>query len=137
MKNILFYSLFLLMAGMAGCKKGNYPGGTVSPYISLFDVRNLHKGDDVTLTSENMFGANQIAVVVVSDHAGNNLPPDLLVVQDRRRLGQLRGIAIPLTPAAASSYVPGDSLLINVEGGVLKKVKNPKLVLQWITHLVC
>jgi hypothetical protein len=44
----------------------------------------------------------------------------MLVVQDRRRLSQLRGLSIDLG-ADAASYAPGDSLLINIEGGVLKK----------------
>ena len=113
-----FFALILMWS----CKKdGNYPGGDVSPYIALFDIRNIHKGEDVTLTKENMFGADKIAVKVVSDHSGNNLPAGLLVVQDARRLGRLRGISIPLGNEAAG-YVLGDSLIINVEGSVLKRV---------------
>ena len=120
MKKILFYSIVLISAGIIwSCKKdGNYPGGNVSPYMSLFDIRNIYKGSDVTLTSENMFGATKISAVVISDHSGNNLPPELLIVQDRRRLGQLRGIAIPLTAAEAATYIPGDSVIINVEGAI-------------------
>jgi hypothetical protein len=33
--------------------------------------------------------------MVVSDHSGHNLPQGLLVLEDSRRLSQLRGIAIP------------------------------------------
>jgi hypothetical protein len=120
MKNrIIFVSLALSLA-FIGCKKDNYPGGKISPYIALYDIRNIHKGTDITLTTENMFGSNKIAVVVVSDHSGKNLPEGLLIVQDRRRLGELRGIAIELG-AEAATYVPGDSLVIDVTGGVLKK----------------
>jgi hypothetical protein len=125
MKKLIVYSLILISTGMFwGCKKDKYPGGTVSPYIALFDIRNMaNKGTEVTLTKENMFGADKIAVVVISDHSANNLPAGYLVVQDRRRLGQLRGITIPVGPAA-NNYVPGDSLLIKVEGKILKKVNN-------------
>ena len=113
-----FFALILVWS----CKKdGNYPGGEVSSYIALFDVRNIYKDADVTLTKENMFGADKIAVTVISDHSGKNLPAGLLVVQDSRRLGRLRGISIPIGNEAAN-YVPGDSLIINVEGGTLKKV---------------
>src|SRR5688572_10675034 len=113
-----FFALTLALT----CKKdGNYPGGDVSSYIALFDIRNIYKGADVTLTKENMFGADKIAVNVVSNHAGGNLPAGLLVVQDSRRLGRLRGMSIPVGNDAAN-YVPGDSLVINVEGAVLKKV---------------
>ena len=122
MKKILCYSFLLLFMGMMwGCKKDNYPGAKVSPYMSIFDIRNIYKGKDVTLTTENMFGADKIAAVVVSDHSGSNLPEGLLVVQDSRRLAQLRGISIPIGEAA-NEYTTGDSVIINVSGGVLKRV---------------
>lgn len=98
----------------------DYPGGVISPYISIFDVRTLHKGSDVTLTTENMDGSNTLAAMVVSDHSGGNLPEGMLVVQDYRRLNLLRGISISLG-AAAAGYVTGDSVLINVEGAVLTR----------------
>lgn len=122
MKNILTYAFLMLsLLFVWGCEKDNYPGGKVSPYIAVYDVRNIYTGNDVTLTMDNMFGSNKIAGVVVSDHAEGNLPPGLLVVQDGRRLSQLRGISIPIGDAAAS-YVPGDSVIIDIEGGVLKRV---------------
>ena len=64
---------------------------------------------------------SKITGVVVSDHSGGNLPAGLLIVQDKRRLGQLRGISIPIGDAA-NNYAPGDSVVINVEGSVLKQV---------------
>ncbi len=123
MKKIFIYSLFILASALwIGCKKdGNYPGGKVSPYISIFDLRTMNKGADVTLTKENMFGAEKIAGVVVSDHSGGNMPAGLVALQDSRRLGQLRGISIALGNDAAN-YVPGDSIEVNVEGAILKRV---------------
>ncbi|MGB8190556.1 MAG: DUF5689 domain-containing protein [Chitinophagaceae bacterium] len=133
MKKILQYLIcFFALAAVWSCKKsGNYPGATLSEYIALFDVRDIYKGQDVTLTKENMFGADKISAVVVSNHSGGNLPAGLLVVQDQRRLAQLRGIVIPIG-ADAASFVPGDSLTINIEGGVLKSV-NGMLQLTGIT----
>lgn len=122
MKQSGFYIACLLsLIFITGCEKDNYPGHKVSPYIAIYDIRNIYKGKEVTLTKENMFGATQLACMVVSDHSGGNLPQGLLFVQDRRRLNRLRGIAISIGDAAAS-YVPGDSLVITVEGGVLKRV---------------
>ena len=118
MKRIFLYSFMLLL--IWGCKKDNYPGAQLSPYIAIYDIRNLYKGTDVTLTTDNMLGAEKIAVMVVSDHSGGNLPAGLLVVQDSRRLSKLRGISIPLG-AEAADFVPGDSVIINVVGKVLKK----------------
>lgn len=116
--NFLFLSLAILWSG---CEKQNYAGGMVSPYIPLYDLRGIYKGEEVTLTTKNMFGSDKITGVVISDHSGGNMPTGLLVLQDKRRLNQLRGISIPLG-ADASNYVSGDSVVIKVEGGVLKRI---------------
>lgn len=123
MKKIIFYSLTFLSLALtwSGCKKSNYPGGVIGDYVPLYDLRNLYKGSDVTLTNENMFGSSSITGVVISDHSGKNLPEGLLIIQDRRRLGLIRGISVAIG-ADASKYVPGDSVGIRVEGGVLKRV---------------
>lgn len=132
MKKLTIYSCFflLLIPFIQGCKKNNYPGGEISPYIALYDIRTMYKGQDVILTEENMFGSDQVAVVVVSDHSGKNLPSGMLMVQDKRRLDKLRGIAIPL--ASAASFVPGDSLLIHVAGKTLTQ-KDGMLQLTGVT----
>lgn len=122
MKKQFLYVLGLVaLFAAASCKKSNYPGGDISPYISMYDIRNLYTGSDVTLTTDLMYGSNSITGMVVSDHSGNNLPAGLLVLQDRRRLDSLRGISVNIG-ADATKYVPGDSVIIKVEGAVLKRV---------------
>lgn len=123
MKKIVSYTvcLFGLMATWSCKKEGNYPGAVISPYISMYDIRNIYKGSDVTLTTDVMFGSDNITGVVVSDHSGKNLPAGLLVVEDRRRLSLIRGISVNIG-ADAANYVPGDSVIIKVVGGVLKRV---------------
>lgn len=123
MKKFIIFNLFFLSLAVmwSGCEKQNYPGGSISPYIPLYDLRSIYKGSDLTLTNENMFGSSNITGVVVSDHSGGNLPAGLLVIQDKRRLQQLRGISIAIGSEAAN-YVPGDSVVVKVEGGVLKRV---------------
>ncbi|MEN0052158.1 MAG: DUF5689 domain-containing protein [Mucilaginibacter sp.] len=123
MKKILFYtSLLLYSAGvLSGCTKGNnYPGGELSSVIAVSDIRSIYKGTDVTLDTKNMFGAHQMVGIVVSDPTGGNMPSGLLVVQNYRR-AKLRGISIPLG-ADAAKYAPGDSVVIDINGGVLKRV---------------
>ena len=123
----------MILANLFGCKKDNYPGGMVSPYISIFDIRDIYDGKDITLTTDNMFGSDKITGIVISDHsAGNNLPANLLIVQDSRRLSKLSGISIDLG-TEARTYVPGDSLIIDVTGGTLSKV-NGILQLKGITN---
>lgn len=122
MNKIIKYSFILSALVFAmGCKKDNYPGGKLSPYISLFDIRDIYKGSDISLSVDNMFGADKITGVVVSDHSGGNTPAGLLVIEDSRRLSRLRGISIPIG-ADAASYVPGDSVIINVVGKSLKRI---------------
>lgn len=103
------------------CKKDKYPGGEISDYIGIFDIRNMYKGEDVVLTKDNMFGSTKITGVVVSDHSGNNLPAGLLVLQDARRLSKIRGISVSIGDAA-TTYKPGDSVIIHVEGSTLTRV---------------
>lgn len=105
---------------IAGCKKDNYPGGVVSAYMSIFDVRNIYEGADVVLTKDNLLGAENITGIVTSNPTGNNLPAGIITLQDNRRLNQLRGIAVQVG-TAASSFIPGDSLIIKVDGATLTK----------------
>lgn len=122
MKKIITYTFYLLpLVFLWACKKDNYRGGVVSDYIGIFDIRNMYKGEDVVLTKDNMLGSTQITGVVVSDHSGNNLPKGLLVLQDARRLSKIRGISVAIGDAA-SSYKPGDSVIIYVEGSTLTRV---------------
>ncbi|HKO79720.1 MAG TPA: hypothetical protein VJU78_04955, partial [Chitinophagaceae bacterium] len=102
MKKIsIIASVLAAVVFLAGCKKDdNYPGHVLSSYIGIMDIRDLYKGKDITLTRENMFGGKKIAGLVVSDHSGHNLPEGLLIVQDRYRLGFIRGISIALDAAA-------------------------------------
>lgn len=122
MKKIFQYLTCLIaFAALWSCKKSDtYPGATLSPYMALLDLRDIYKGQDVTLTKDNMFGADRIIGAVISDHTGKNLPAGLVIMQDSRRLGQLRGIALNIG-ADAVNYKPGDSIIVNVEGSVLKR----------------
>ncbi|MBV7532994.1 DUF5689 domain-containing protein [Chitinophaga sp. sic0106] len=123
MKKLSIYSSVLLALAMSwGCNKDEtYPGGEINPSISIFDIRGLYKGQDVTLSKGNMGGSVRIAGLVVSDHRAGNMPAGVLVVEDGRRLGKIRGITIPLGDDAAR-YISGDSVHINVEGAVVTKV---------------
>jgi len=123
MKKISFYAFLLVTASIlwSGCQKGNnYPGGVVSSIIAVSDLRTIYKGSDITLNAANMGGANQIVGTVISDYSGSNMPAGLLVVQNTRR-AKLRGISIALG-ATAANYVPGDSVMIKVDGGVLTRI---------------
>lgn len=107
--------------GMWSCAETNYPGGEISPYIGTYDVRNLYKGSPVELNLENLYGSSKLAVLVNSNHNGNNIPDNLVLVQDGRRLGFLRGIALDLG-TEAKNYKAGDSILVDIQGATLNRV---------------
>lgn len=121
-KNILnIVTLFSLVVIFAGCEKtGNFPGAEVNPNIAIYDLRSFYKNTDYPLTIQSMLGSKGITGIVVSDHSGNNLPAGLLMVQNNVRLNELRGISIDIG-AAAADYIPGDSVTINLIGGVMKR----------------
>jgi hypothetical protein len=122
MKKIIFYAFLLSIAfTWAGCKKGsNYPGGKISPYIPMYDLRNLYKGSDVALSADNMYGSEFVTGMVISDYRGSNMPAGLLVLQDHRRLSQYRGIAINIGDDA-TKYQSGDSITVKISGGTLTR----------------
>lgn len=114
--------LIAVLTYLSSCEKtGNFPGATTNPYIALYDLRSFYKEGDLTLNKQSMLGAVGITGVVVSDHRGKNITPGLLMVQDRWRLNELRGMTIDLG-ADAGKYIPGDSVLINLEGGIMRRV---------------
>ncbi|RZK58012.1 MAG: hypothetical protein EOO87_01375 [Pedobacter sp.] len=120
-KYIIYTFLFAVVLGWTACEKEVIGRGQISPFIPIYDLKNLDKGEDVTLDINKMFGSDHISGIVVSDHSGGNLPEGLLMIQDKKRLNELRGIAIPIG-ADATKYVRGDSVKISIVGGVLKRV---------------
>lgn len=129
MKKILKEHIIIIGACLTmllACKRdSDYVLSTPAPYISNLDIRKLHRGNDVTLTKEVMRSATIVKGQVTSDHSGGNLPEGLLFIQNSRKVAatidSVRGIAINLG-AEAANYIPGDSVHINIEGGVLKRI---------------
>ncbi|AMR31255.1 hypothetical protein A0256_07350 [Mucilaginibacter sp. PAMC 26640] len=121
MKTKFLYIILCLVALVAAsCQKHDYARGELSPIISVGDMRVLYKGADVTLTKDNMLGAYQITGTVISRPDSGNVPQGIVVIQNYRR-AMLRGISFDLG-AVAGNYKSGDSLVVNVEGTVLKRV---------------
>lgn len=129
MKKILKQHVIIIAATFAflvACKRdSDYVNSVPSPYISNLDIRKLYRGQEVTLTKELTREATIVKGQVTSDHSGGNLPAGLVFIQNARKVAatidSIRGIAIDLG-AAAANYVPGDSIHVRIEGGVLKRV---------------
>lgn len=129
------FSITILTVLINSCNRDTYEdyfGATPNDIVSILDVRPIYKGEDVVLSRDNLYGATKVAGVVISDHTEKNLPEGLLILQDNRRVGTLRGISIDIGDAAAR-YHPGDSLLIEIAGGTLTR-KNGILTITGITE---
>ncbi|RZK43977.1 MAG: hypothetical protein EOO90_01590 [Pedobacter sp.] len=129
MKNTLKYFLVLtIIVGIyTGCKRDDdYFTSKPSGFISNFDLKRLFKESDLSLSPNALGGATMIRGIVISDFRSGNSPAGLLVMQNSRISGgiaidSLRGMSFNIG-AEASSFVPGDSIHVKVEGGVLKRV---------------
>lgn len=93
--------------------------GELSPYIALEDVRALHKGKDIQLDKGTLSGASTIYGVVISDHREGNMPEGTIILQQWKR-NRLRGMAL-YVGNDATNYLPGDSIVVNIENTTLKK----------------
>lgn len=121
-----FSTLILIIAIYTGCKReSDFPYKfSESGFISNFDLRRYYKGSELSLNPDAIGGAVAIRGVVVSDFRSGNSAPGLIALQNSRINGtadSLRGISFNLG-AAAANFVPGDSLHIKLEGGLLKRV---------------
>ncbi len=122
MKNIATMVLVVLIVSstLISCKKHDFAKGVLSPITYLSEIRAIYRGADVSLTNDNLNGANQVNVLVISDPEGGNIPAGILVVQNTDRNGT-NGIV--LTLANSGDFKLGDSLQLKVVGSTLKKVE--------------
>lgn len=127
-KTLKYFLLLTVIVGIyTGCKRDDdYFVSTPSGFISNFDLKRLYKETDLSLKPEAIGGATTIRGIVISDFRSGNSPAGLLIVQNSRISGgvaidSLRGMSFDIG-ATASNFIPGDSVHIKVEGGVLKRV---------------
>lgn len=111
----LWYASVALTLLLSSCFKEdiNESLGTNNPEISLYTLRNLFKGEDITLEANTLTDANHIRALVVSNHEGNNFPGNYIAVQNEWR-GQLRGILMEVDDA--QRYRFGDSIDVWIDG---------------------
>lgn len=115
MKRSLWYASLLSTLLFSGCMKEdiNEALGTNNPEVSIYVLRNLFKGNDITLDANVLNDANHIKAVVVSDHDHRNFPDNYIAVQNEWR-GQLRGILLEVEDAHRFKF--GDSLDVWIDG---------------------
>lgn len=122
------YQLLAAVLGLSfltGCEKENTASGVISPVVGVSFIRGLYNGDDVTLKPEILMGASQVAGIVISDARSLNTAPGELVIQNVSK-NVLAGISLDFGTASLETYIPGDSVKIEINGGTLTR-KNGKL----------
>ncbi|GAB3924598.1 DUF5689 domain-containing protein [Mucilaginibacter myungsuensis] len=122
MKKILaaFFIAITGISALNSCKKDtNRALGTINPYASLYVVKMVYQGSDVTIDADALNGAVKTGGVVISNNAGTNFPTGGIVMQNTTR-GFTRGIIIDVADAA--TYAVGDSINVDVAGATIKKV---------------
>lgn len=120
--NISKYSVAIccLLITFCSCFKEdiNYAEGTLNPEASLYVVRNAFKGEQITLTKEQLAGAHITAGVVISENANKNFPSGYIAIENVWR-EQVRGILVAVPNTEQFSF--GDSVRIDVEGATLAR----------------
>lgn len=111
--------LVIVLFSISACEKRDFAEGTLSPYMAIQDIRQIHKGEDVQLTSDKLSEATFTSGTVISDQKNGNTPDGMIVIQQTRRAGT-HGIAIHVGEMA-NNYSLGDSLMINVGNKTLKR----------------
>ncbi|MCL7986614.1 DUF5689 domain-containing protein [Sphingobacterium sp. lm-10] len=117
--SILFIALGLITVFTA-CENRDHILGTLSPYITIQDLRAVHKGNDVEVTVESVNEAQWTTGVVISDVQSGNVPEGMLIVQQLQRGNKLHGIALKVGDGV-TDYRIGDSLRINISGKTLRR----------------
>jgi hypothetical protein len=124
MKNSRLAILGLLAGALTftSCLKEdpNPAEGTPNSFASVGVVQAIYKGEEVQLGKDRMMGAYKIGGVVISDASGNNLPAGHVIIQNTSR-GDTRGMVINLGESAGVNYAVGDSLIVEVTGGILTR----------------
>ena len=117
-KSIIHILLVFVSLTWYSCEEKTDADSYPSPIINVETVRRLYKGTDIILNNSNLDGAKQIVGIVISDHANKNVPEGLVVLQSRRQPSKIRGINL-LIGASAANYLPGDSIVVNIDGAIL------------------
>ena len=124
MKKILFYSLLLFVmmsAFMISCKKEKEYQLRTSSIISIAELREMYKGEALTIRGKDAKNNLLISGIVISNTAHKNNPEGKIIVQNNAD-GKLRGIALDIQ-GQIGRYLPGDSIIARIDGATLESAE--------------
>jgi hypothetical protein len=129
MKFLQYSILIATVVAFSSCiKEDALQGeGQLGETATIWTLRQAFKGESLTLNEDILSGAKNISGVVVSDAASKNIAPGTFVLQNVMEspndYGDLiRGIVVDLGASTAVPYMPGDSVIVNIEGAKLERV---------------
>lgn len=108
--------------------------GTPGDQITIYSLRQVNSGNEVTLDAKNLGGASKIQGVVISDKDGKNVDANTFIIQQGITSSNaftdiVRGLVVKMNSAPA--YSVGDSVEINITGAKLGRA-NGNLTLSGI-----
>lgn len=121
----------MMMMGMAvvfnSCLKenSNPAAGTVGELSNMVTLRQAYAGTAVIISPDKIAGASKITGVVISDKAGANIDANSVVIQQTYATANTAGditSGIVLKLSGPHNFNLGDSVQVNVGGGVLDRV---------------
>lgn len=129
MKFLQYTLLIAALAAFSSClKEDELRGeGQLAEVATVWTIRQAFKGNALTLGPSTLSGAFKTSGIVISDATSKNVPPGTFILQGVMEtpndLGHLvRGIAIDLGASTAVPYVPGDSLVIDIDGAKMERI---------------
>lgn len=110
--------------------------GTVNNVATIYSIADMYKGTQITLSADNMGGSTATHGVVISDKDAGNIEAGTFVIQQTvetpNQIGnKTNGITIAMASGAVP-FVPGDSVIINLVGSNLNRVKG-RLTISGVT----
>lgn len=116
-KNIALIGILISIL-ITSCLKDdkNFSIGLSNPETSLFNVRSLYKGTTLELNATVLSEAKYFKGIIVSSKEGNNMPKNLIAVQNTWR-NQTRGILLEVDNSIPYRF--GDSVIVNLENAKL------------------
>lgn len=133
-QKILFYSISTIIVCLSflSCMEEDVnnalDGAYLNKYRKIYEVRETYFTSDVQLGPKTLDGASMTTGVVISDISGNNFPKEYVVIQSTDEISSSTtthkciGLVLKLDRPEENVFVPGDSLIVYLEGTVLKNV---------------
>ncbi len=124
LKSILFPAFCIMIVSLSSCFKDavNESIGILNDETSVYTVRSLYKGSEVSLNKDNLGGAKYTSGVVISNHENGNFPAGYISIASVWR-GQLRGIVVGVSNPTDFHF--GDSVIVDIEGAKLSRKDGP------------